>query len=133
MDAFPTPSAIKQYDKATIERAPAILDPVLSAARARGLTCNGVHAKDTHAAEAILKTSRECGCDLIIMASHGYGSVRRFLLGSVATEVLTGSSIPVMIFKCPPQHAAPVLRTRSPQRGQNSSNRLGDTQCQRFV
>ena len=47
-------------------------------------------------AEAILKRSRELGCDLIIMGGHDRGISHNFL-GSVAKSVLRRSSIPTLI------------------------------------
>ena len=105
MDAFPTPSAIKEYEKAAAERAQFILAPVVEGARRRRVACEGLHVKDKYPADGILETAGERGCDLIAMGSHGYGAVQRFLLGSVATQVLARSSIPVLILKGSPKTA----------------------------
>lgn len=48
-------------------------------------------------ARQILKASK--GFDLIVMGSKGYGTFRRLVLGSVATEVLNHSSVPVLIVR----------------------------------
>ncbi|HWE16526.1 MAG TPA: universal stress protein, partial [Hyphomicrobiaceae bacterium] len=39
------------------------------------------------------------GCDLIVMASHGRRGFTRFLLGSQAMRVLTGSRVPVLVYR----------------------------------
>jgi nucleotide-binding universal stress UspA family protein len=52
-----------------------------------------------HAAEGILTIAAECGADLIAMASHGRGGVRRLVLGSVTDKVLRGSRQPVLIVR----------------------------------
>jgi nucleotide-binding universal stress UspA family protein len=52
-----------------------------------------------HAAEGILQIAAERGADLIAMASHGRGGVRRVVLGSVTDKVLRGSSRPVLIVR----------------------------------
>ena len=49
------------------------------------------------AADGIVETANDRGCDLIVMASHGRGGVSRMLLGSVANKVLTYSTVPVLI------------------------------------
>lgn len=52
-----------------------------------------------HAAEGILDMAKESGADLIAMASHGRGGVRRLVLGSVTDKVLRGSDRPVLIIR----------------------------------
>jgi nucleotide-binding universal stress UspA family protein len=46
---------------------------------------------------AILEAAREFNADLIAMASHGRTGFRRFLMGSVAEEVLRDAHLPVLI------------------------------------
>lgn len=50
-------------------------------------------------ADAIVKYAQDNAIDLIVMASHGRRGMQRVLLGSQATQVLTHSSIPVLIVK----------------------------------
>jgi nucleotide-binding universal stress UspA family protein len=52
-----------------------------------------------HAAEGILDIAGERGADLVAMASHGRGGVRRMLLGSVTDKVLRGSDRPVLVIR----------------------------------
>lgn len=47
-------------------------------------------------APAILETAEEHGIDLIVMGTHGHRGFRRFLLGSVAEEVVRSASCPVL-------------------------------------
>lgn len=51
------------------------------------------------AAEEILSCAVWNDIDLITMATHGRGGLRRWLLGSVAEKVLRGSDIPVLLFR----------------------------------
>jgi len=55
------------------------------------------HVRDRLPAEGILEAANTLGCDLIVIASHGRGGLSKMLLGSVAAEVLTLSSISVLI------------------------------------
>jgi len=48
---------------------------------------------------AILEYAVEHDVDLIAMATHGFGGVKRFMLGSVADKVLRGAPIPVLLTK----------------------------------
>jgi nucleotide-binding universal stress UspA family protein len=47
--------------------------------------------------EGILKTAKARRADLVVMASHGRGSLSGLLLGSETTKVLTHSKIPVLV------------------------------------
>ena len=59
----------------------------------------GIHVKDKHPAEAILSTALAKKCNLIVMGSHGRRGIEKVLMGSVATEVITRSSLPVLVVK----------------------------------
>jgi nucleotide-binding universal stress UspA family protein len=52
-----------------------------------------------HAAPAILDESHRQHCDFIALATHGWGGVKRMLLGSVTDKVIRGSSLPVLAFR----------------------------------
>jgi len=88
---------VGEYEKSCNESAARILSGVTKLARKADLRCATLHAKDQHPAEAILEAASKNGCDLIVMASHGRRGLRRLLLGSVALNVLTHTTIPVLI------------------------------------
>ena len=46
-------------------------------------------------AREIVKFARDFHCEMIVMATHGYGPFRRFLLGSVTSKVLHDATCPV--------------------------------------
>lgn len=50
-------------------------------------------------AEKILEYAEESNIDLIVMGTQGLTGVQRFLLGSVAENVLRHSKVPVMIIR----------------------------------
>ena len=47
----------------------------------------------------ILKIAAEVKADLIVMGSHGHKGLQKYMLGSVAQEVLTNTETQVMIVK----------------------------------
>ena len=49
------------------------------------------------AGEEILAAAEREAIDLIVMGSHGAAPVRRFLVGSVASEVVRGATCPVLV------------------------------------
>ena len=50
-------------------------------------------------AETIMATAKRSKCDLIVMASHGRKGLKRLLLGSETQQVLTHSTIPVLVLR----------------------------------
>lgn len=52
-------------------------------------------------AEEILTHARRNGADLIAMATHGRTGPARWVLGSVAEQVLRHADIPVLLFRVP--------------------------------
>jgi nucleotide-binding universal stress UspA family protein len=51
----------------------------------------------SYPSDAIIETAKAKGCDLIVMSSHGRRGIARVLLGSQAVNVLTHSTVPVLI------------------------------------
>ena len=45
----------------------------------------------------IVRFAQECGADFIVMGTHGYGGVKRLLLGSVADNVVRQATCPVLV------------------------------------
>ena len=52
-----------------------------------------------HPAERLARAAKEGGYDLVLMGSHGHGTVGSLVLGSVATKVLAGCPTPVLLIR----------------------------------
>ena len=91
--AFP----IEEYERGCLAGAEKILGDAAAVAARLGASCETLHVKDRMPAEGILETARARNCDLIVMASHGRRGVARLLIGSQANQVVTHSTIPVLI------------------------------------
>ncbi len=50
--------------------------------------------------EQIISYSREHGVDLIVISTHGYGGVKRLLLGSVTDRDIRSCEVPVLVIPC---------------------------------
>jgi nucleotide-binding universal stress UspA family protein len=46
---------------------------------------------------ALLREIQACGADLVVMATHGRGGLRRAVMGSVAEHVVAESPVPVLL------------------------------------
>jgi nucleotide-binding universal stress UspA family protein len=90
---------IEKYEDMVSKAGSNILTHAADLAKSQGVSCETVHARDSHPAEGIIATATQKGCDLIVMASHGRRGVNRLLLGSQANEVLTHSKVPALIVR----------------------------------
>ena len=52
-------------------------------------------------AEVIVETARKLSCDLIVMGTHGHGTIADVLIGSTAKWVVRQSPIPVLVIRLP--------------------------------
>jgi nucleotide-binding universal stress UspA family protein len=93
--AFGFPRA--EYENSAIETATTILARIVAMAKSAGVQCETVHVKDRFPDEGIIAAAKDSGCDVVVMASRGRRGLARFLLGSVASRVVTLSPVPVLI------------------------------------
>ena len=89
----------EQYAKDSQAHAEQYLKVIETQARAAGVPCDTVTQTSDHPYEAIIKTARETGCDLIMMASHGRKGVQAALIGSETQKVLTHCEVPVLVYR----------------------------------
>lgn len=89
----------KLIEKQWFDKADAVVADLRALAEARGLKAKGVTMRSDLVAEAIISTAKKQKCDLIVMASHGRKGLKRLLLGSETTNVLTHSHTPVLVLR----------------------------------
>ena len=80
------------------EDAEKVLSPVSKFLARHDINAKG-NWKVGHAAETIAKFAESGKFDLILMGSHGHGSVINMVMGSVATKVLANCKIPVLLIR----------------------------------
>ena len=86
-----------EYDAACATRAATLLEAAARRAGDDGVDCTARHVPNRYPADGILEAAVACGCDLIVMSSHGRRGIARFVMGSQAQEVLVGSKLPVLV------------------------------------
>jgi nucleotide-binding universal stress UspA family protein len=69
---------------------------------------HAVSVEEGHAVEVILQRLRRNPPDLMILGSHGHSAVARFLLGSVAENVVREAHCPTLVVKSPADEARPL-------------------------
>lgn len=82
-----------------IARAKAYLDGVAGQLKSEGFEAEAT-IREGATVENIVGYSREHGVDLVVMSSHGYGGVKRLLLGSVTDGVIRSCEAPVLVLPC---------------------------------
>jgi len=95
------PGSPGQPGEIHVEEARAYLEGVAGRLRHRGEVVQTHVVVGRGAAETILEQARGLGSDLIALATHGRGGIRRLLLGSVADKVVRGAAIPVLAYRPP--------------------------------
>jgi nucleotide-binding universal stress UspA family protein len=90
---------IARTEKQWTERGQAVVDAVRDAAVAEGVKAKATVVKSDLIAEAILANVKKNKCDLVVMASHGRRGLKRILLGSETQQVLTHSTVPVLVLR----------------------------------
>lgn len=88
-----------RYDQSIDEEMKKRFTSVEQRAAEKGVVVQLVHEIDEHPAEAIVRLAGREKCDLIVMSSHGRRGVRRFILGSQTAEVVTHTTIPVLVIR----------------------------------
>ena len=87
------------YRAYSYKQARKALAPVEREARAARVRCKTKIMTAPRPAEAILKTARSNGCDVIAMASRCRGGFKTLMLGSATRRVLEQSKIPVVVLR----------------------------------
>jgi nucleotide-binding universal stress UspA family protein len=75
------------------------LAPVKKAAAAARVPCKCISMEGAFPFLEIVKVAKRHRCDLIVMASHGRRGISRLLLGSVTSNVLAYSPVPVLVVR----------------------------------
>jgi len=78
-------------------RARTYLERVARLFRRRGLRARMRVVEDDSPERAIVRAVQRADVDLVAMATHGRGGVSRALLGSVADQVLSAISLPLLL------------------------------------
>jgi nucleotide-binding universal stress UspA family protein len=75
------------------------LAEIAEAAKASGVEFEPLVTVFDQPAEGIIDAAKRCKCDAIFLAPHGHGGVRRLILGSVTQDVLSHSTLPVIVYR----------------------------------
>ena len=97
------PRAAAVLDKTTLEayyqdESDKVFKPIRTFLSKQGIDAKFVF-KTGHAAETIATFAEKGKYDLLVMGSHGHGSLTNLVMGSVATKVLARCTTPVLLVR----------------------------------
>jgi nucleotide-binding universal stress UspA family protein len=75
-----------------------ILQPVREFMQGHGIEAGYIH-RVGHPAECIARVATDGGYDLVVLGSHGHGTIGNLVLGSVATKVLASCKTPALLIR----------------------------------
>ncbi|HTJ56484.1 MAG TPA: universal stress protein [Devosiaceae bacterium] len=90
---------VEEREKSVADAGAAVLREAEREAAVAGVPAKGVYVANKLPADAILDYATQNDIDLIVMASHGRRGIERVLLGSQTNEVLTRSTVPVLVIR----------------------------------
>jgi nucleotide-binding universal stress UspA family protein len=91
--------AKQEYAAIAARDAGSVFAPIERQAARAGIACDLLHAQSEAPWQAILAAAHEVRADVIVMASHGRRGVAALLLGSETANVLTHSTLPVLVVR----------------------------------
>ena len=93
-------AAIAQAQEAHEEEAEKALEVAERMCAENGVPCTKVHLEEESPADGIVTAARKNGCDLIFISTHGNPGVMGALFGTVASKVMSHTTIPVLVHHC---------------------------------
>lgn len=91
------PLSAEEYRDRAIGQSRAIVARACSAALGAKVAHDSLVVVSDRPAEAIVQAARDCGCDLIVMASHGPSGLRALLSPSLTVKVMRTANLPLYI------------------------------------
>lgn len=88
-----------EYVAAATAEATLVMDAARQRFQAGGVAVTTALVEGHAVYKGILDTARTIGADLIVMGSHGRKGLEKLVLGSVAAQVLSHASLPVLIVR----------------------------------
>lgn len=99
VDFYKVLPSITEYVLAAEKNAQDHLNEIQVTLTNHGISTHTKIVREISTATGILNAADEISADMIVMGSHGRKGFKKFVLGSVAQEVLSLSTLPVMIVK----------------------------------
>jgi nucleotide-binding universal stress UspA family protein len=89
-------TAVPEVEKAERERATAAARAAIDRAKDASVEAESV-VREGDPVDIVSQTAADTGASLIVVGSHGWGTLRRFVFGSVSTSLLHEAPCPVLV------------------------------------
>ena len=96
--AYGYSNVVAEVRDAERKRVEELVASIAETAEAEGVRCTTV-TLDGRVVEEICRKASEYDAQLIVVGSHGWGSARRFLSGSVSTGLVHSAPCPVLVVR----------------------------------
>jgi len=101
MGGWPVLATLRERPVPKLDAAIAYLDRLAAELREDGFEVETHVERAVQTAVAIGRIAEELNADVIALATHGYGGLKRTLLGSVADKLLRASALPLLVMRPP--------------------------------
>ena len=98
-ELYPDTTVMEKLYHKSVENSEQYLSVVAAPLRDAGLTVQTDVRERVSAARGVLDSAVQNNVDLVVIATHGHGGLRRLALGSVADKVVRGASVPVLLIR----------------------------------
>ena len=92
-------SAFQAYMNAAHASSAKVTGKLAEQAKESGVHLDTLVIEGDGVATSILTAAKDVGADLLVLGSHGRTGIERLILGSVASKVLSMSTVPVLIVR----------------------------------
>lgn len=90
---------VEAYVEVLKKQSEKLLDEIRTAGEDQGVTVKAEVIVGSSAAESIIDYAKDNGIDLIVIGTKGMSGVQKFLLGSVANNVIVNAHCPVLAIR----------------------------------
>ncbi len=98
-ELYPDTTVMEKLYHKSVENSEQYLSVVAAPLRDAGLTVQTDVRERVSAAHGVLDSAAQNDVDLVVIATHGHGGLRRLTMGSVADKVVRGASVPVLLIR----------------------------------
>jgi len=98
---FFDPSTVRydEHVEEVVGREETAFEEFLAGVDTHGIRVEPILRESTHPGQAILRVAENCGSDLIVMNTRGRSHTASLLLGSVTSDAMAGTTVPLLAVK----------------------------------